>query len=133
MTDSAALLGRVLLSLLFVWAGFGKLMAATATMAYIGKSGMPVPEAAYAVAVIIEFGIGLAFLLGLFTRPAALVLGFWSLLTAALFHSDFGDRNMQIHFMKNVSIAGGMLYAAAFGGGAFSLDAMLARRRMALA
>ena len=52
-------------------------------------------------------------------------------MTAAIFHSNFADHNMQIHFMKNVAMAGGLLYAAGFGGGAYSLDALLRRRRVA--
>jgi putative oxidoreductase len=50
--------------------------------------------------------------------------------TAAIFHSNFADTGMMIHFMKNLGIAGGMLYAVAFGGGAYSLDAMMGRRRL---
>ncbi len=129
MSEMVTLLGRILLSALFVWGGFGKLMAASATQAAIAKAGLPVPELAYATAVFIEFGVGLALLLGLFTRPSALVLAAWCIVTAVIFHSNFADRNMEIHFIKNVGIAGGMLYAVAFGGGAFSLDAMIARRR----
>ncbi len=134
MSDLAALVGRVLLSALFVWGGFGKLMAAAATQAYIAKSGLPLPELAYAIAVFIELGVGLALLLGLFTRASALVLAVWCIVTAMIFHTDFGDRNMEINFIKNVGIAGGMLYAVGFGGGAFSLDAMIGRfRRVAVA
>lgn len=132
MTDATALLGRVLLSLIFVWGGWGKLMAASATQAYFAKDGLPAPELAVAVAVFIELGVGLALLFGLFTRWTGLVLGFWCIATALVAHTDFSDRNMEIHFMKNVSMAGGMLYVFAFGGGAYSLDALLRRRQTAV-
>ena len=132
MNDAVALLGRLLLSVIFVWGGWSKLMAATATQAFFAKEGLPVPELAYGVAVLIELGVGLAFLFGLFTRASGLVLAVWCIATALVAHSDFGDRNMQIHFMKNVAMAGGMLYAVAFGGGAYSLDALMARRRLAV-
>jgi putative oxidoreductase len=131
MSDFFALIGRILLSVLFVWGGWGKLTAASATMALIAKSGLPVPEVAYAVAVFIELGVGLALLVGLFTRLSGLVLAAWCIITAVQFHSNFADLNMEIHFLKNVGIAGGMLYAVGFGGGAFSLDAVIARRRAA--
>ncbi len=88
MPDAIALLGRAMLSAIFIWGGFGKLMAAGATQAYIAKSGLPVPELACAVAVFVELGVGLALLLGLLTRVAALVLAVWCIVTAALFHSD---------------------------------------------
>ena len=133
MTDATALLGRVLLSLIFVWGGWGKLMAASATQAYFAKSGLPVPELAVAVAVFVELGVGLALLFGLFTRWTGLVLAVWCILTALVAHTDFSDRNMEIHFMKNVAMTGGMLYVFAFGGGAYSLDALLRRRRMVVA
>jgi putative oxidoreductase len=130
MSDILALIGRILLSVLFVWGGWGKLMTAAATQAYIAKSGLPMPEAAYALAVFIELGVGLALVLGLFTRLSGLVLAVWCIVTAIQFHSNFADLNMEIHFLKNVGIAGGMVYVVAFGGGAFSLDALIARRRV---
>ena len=133
MPDLMILVGRICLSALFVWGGFGKLMAATATQAYIAKSGLPFPELAYATAVFIELIVGLAFLFGLFTRASGLVLAAWCIITAVIFHTNFADKNMEIHFIKNVGIAGGMLYAVAFGGGVFSLDAMIGRRRVAVA
>ncbi len=129
LIDTVALLGRALLSAIFIWGGFGKLMAASATQAYIAHAGLPAPLAAYAVAVFIELGLGVLLLLGLLTRPAALVLAGWCIVTAAIFHSDFADRNMLIHLMKNVGMAGGLLYVFAFGGGAFSMDAVLGVRR----
>ena len=128
-TDAASLLGRVLLSAIFIWGGFGKLTAAAATQAYIAHSGLPFPFLAYSVAVFVELGLGTLLLLGLLTRPAALVLAAWCVVTALLFHTNFADRNMLINFMKNISITGGMLYVAAFGPGAFSLDAVLGRTR----
>jgi putative oxidoreductase len=64
----------------------------------------------------------------LFTRASGAALAAWCLITAALFHSNFADHNMMIHFLKNVAMAGGLLYVAAFGGGALSLDAVLFRR-----
>ena len=133
MTDGLALLGRLMLSVIFVWGGYGKLLAASATQAYIAKSGLPVPELAWAVAVFVELVVGLALMFGLFTRLSAAVLAVWCIVTALVFHSDLGSREMLIQALKNVGIAGGMLYAVALGGGAYSLDAMLARRRVAVA
>ncbi len=129
MTDGLLLLGRILLSSLFLWSGWGKLMAADATQAYFGKLGLPIPELAWAVALFVELAIGLALLFGLFTRAAGLILAAWCIATAVAAHTGFGDRGQEINFMKNVVMAGGMLYVVAFGAGAFSLDALLRRRR----
>jgi putative oxidoreductase len=130
MPDLMMLIGRVLLSVLFVMGGYGKLMEASATQAHIAAAGLPLPMMAYAVAVFVELFVGLAFLLGFFTRSCGLVLAVWCVVTAAIFHSNFADTGMMIHFMKNLGIAGGMLYAVASGGGVYSLDAIMGRRRL---
>lgn len=132
MADLAALLGRVLLGAIFVWDGWGKLISPGQVQAGIALAGLPLPVAAWAVAVAIELGLGLALLLGLYTRTAALILAGWCLVLAVLFHANWADRNMQIHFLKNVSMAGGLLYATGFGAGSFSLDALRRRRRGAV-
>lgn len=128
MISFLQLAGRVLISLLFIWGGWGKLTSMAATQAYIANGGVSMPVAAYWVAVLMELGVGLALFFGLFTRLSGAALAFWCILTALMFHTNFADRNMLIHFMKNVSMAGGLLYVVAFGAGAFSLDAILARR-----
>jgi putative oxidoreductase len=128
MTPILQLLGRILISVIFIGGGYGKLMAMPGTIAYIAAGGLPMPEAAFWVAVLIELGLGLTLLFGLFTRASGAALAAWCLITAALFHSNFADHNMMIHFLKNVAMAGGLLYVAAFGGGALSLDAVLLRR-----
>jgi hypothetical protein len=48
--------------------------------------------------------------------------------TALIGHTNFADRNQEIHFLKNMAMTGGFLYVAAFGGGAWSLDARWLRR-----
>jgi putative oxidoreductase len=121
------------MSVIFIWSGYGKLLASAATIAYFGKIGLFQPNLAYAVAVAVELGGGILLFLGLFTRPIAVVLGIWCIATALIAHADFGDRNMQIHFMKNVGMAGGFLYVALLGAGAISLDAVLGLRSKAVA
>ena len=133
MTDATALLGRILLSAIFILGGWAKLLAMSATQGYFGKIGLPVPEAAWAVAVFVELAVGLALLFGLFTRPAALILAVWCVATAFIAHSNLADRAQEINFMKNVAMTGGLLFVVAFGAGAFSVDAMLGRRRVAVA
>jgi len=80
------------------------------------------------LAVAVELGGGLALLLGLFTRPVGLVLAIWCVATALIGHTNFADRNQEIHFLKNMAMTGGFLYVAAFSGGAWSLDARWLRR-----
>jgi putative oxidoreductase len=127
----AQLIGRVLMSVIFILAGYGKLTASAATSAMMAKHGLPAPALATIVAIVIELGGGLLLLFGLFTRPVGVVLGLWCIATALIAHTDFADPNMKINFLKNLAMAGGFAYVAAFGAGAISLDAMLHRRRPA--
>jgi putative oxidoreductase len=127
--NTATLLGRILMSLLFVIGGWGKLIGAAATQAMFAKLNLPMVEAAWLLAVVVELGGGLAILFGLFTRPVAFVCAIWCVATALIAHTNFADRIQEIQFFKNMGMTGGFLYIAAFGAGAWSLDAWLARRR----
>jgi len=121
--DTTALAGRALLSALFLISGFGKLAAPAATKAYIAASGLPLVDLAYLGALVVEIGFALALLVGYRTRLVALAMAAFTLVTAFVFHANLGDQMQFINFFKNVSIAGGLLQVAAFGAGAFSLDA----------
>jgi putative oxidoreductase len=131
--NAATLAGRVLLSLLFILGGWGKLMGPAATQAMFTKQGLPMVEAAWLLAVVVELGGGLAILFGLFTRPVALVCAIWCVATALIAHTNLADRAQEIQFFKNMGLAGGFLYVAAFGAGAWSLDAWRSRRTGAVA
>jgi putative oxidoreductase len=126
--NTAALLGRVAMSLLIIHGGWGKLLAPAATQAMLASHHLPMVKYGWILAVVVELGGGLAILVGLFTRPIGLVLAIWCIATALIAHTNFADRNQEIHFLKNMAMMGGFLYVAAFGGGAWSLDARWARR-----
>jgi putative oxidoreductase len=114
--------GRVLLAAIFIFFGAGKAADPAGTIGYIGSVGLPFPPLAYAGAVALEAGGGLALLLGYRTRVVAVALALFSTVTALAFHSTLADQNQLIHFFKNFAIAGGLLQVAAFGAGRFSLD-----------
>ena len=90
--NATMLLGRVLLSLLFLIGGTIKLLGPAATQAMFVKQGLPMVEAAWVLAVVVELGGGLAMLFGLFTRPVGLVLAIWCVATALIAHSNIADR-----------------------------------------
>jgi putative oxidoreductase len=125
-----AALGRLLLCGLFVWGGYGKLMAPGATAQYMASAGVPAPGLVTWVALAVELLGGIAILLGFRTRWAAAVLAIWSLGTGLLVHLPLGTGatdaavayDNMIHFYKNLGVAGGFLYVLAFGPGAFSID-----------
>lgn len=120
--------GRVLMATLFLVSGFGKLMAPAATKGYIAAAGLPLPEVAYLIAVLVELGLGLALLLGYRTRVVAGLMAAFTAVTAFGFHADFADGNQMNHFLKNLVISGGLIYVAAYGAGGFALDALRAGR-----
>jgi putative oxidoreductase len=122
-TSAVPAIGRVLMAAIFIFSGFGKLMAPAATIGYIASTGLPLASLGYALAVVIELGGGIALALGYQTRIVATVLALFSLATGLAFHNAVGDQNQMIHLMKNISMAGGFLQVAIFGAGAFSLDA----------
>lgn len=123
--DAVAALGRLLLSVIFVLAGFQKLLGFGSTVGMMTYYGLPLPFLATLVAVIIELGGGILLILGWQTRVVGLLLALWCIATALIAHTNFADQNMAIHFMKNIAMAGGFLQLVAFGAGAWSLDARL--------
>jgi len=125
--DALALLGRILLAILFVPAGFSKIGGFAGTAGYIGSVGLPLPEVGAVIAIVVELGLGLALLVGYKARWAALVLALFTIAAAFFFHNFWAmpaDKAMmqQLMFMKNVAITGGLLAFAAFGAGRFGID-----------
>jgi putative oxidoreductase len=121
-SDWVALLGRVLMSAIFIWAGYGKAMAPAATMAVFRHYELPLPGVAYAIALVVEIGVGVLFLAGFKTRVTGLVLAGWCIATALVAHYHPGNREAMLQFMKNVCMAGGFLHVVAFGAGRLSVD-----------
>jgi putative oxidoreductase len=120
--DWISLAGRVLMSAIFLWGGYGKAMAPTATMATFAHLGLPLPGAAYAVALVIEIGVAAVFLVGFKARLTGLILAAWCIATAFAAHYHPENRDAMIHFMKNVCMAGGFLQIVAYGAGRLSVD-----------
>ncbi|QQZ40202.1 DoxX family protein [Pseudomonas sp. SK3(2021)] len=120
---SISLIGRVLLSAIFILSGFSKIAAPAAMVGYIQSVGLPFPPLALGIAIAVELGGGLLLIAGYRTRLVALGLAVFSVATALAFHNNLGDQNQFIHFFKNIAMAGGLLQVVAFGAGRFSLDA----------
>ena len=122
--DSAApylkLVGRVLLSIMFIQSGVGKIFGYAGTGEHMNAAG--VPGTLLPLDIVTEVGGGLHVLLGLFTRYAAIALAGFCVLAAWFFHYQPGDMGQMINFMKNITIAGGFLVLAGTGPGAFALD-----------
>lgn len=121
--NAVLLVGRILLSILFIVAGYNKLTGFGGTVGYFTSIGLPVPTVTTALVIVVELLGGLAILAGFFTRPVAYVLALFTVATAFIGHGDFSVAGNDIHFMKNLAIAGGFLVLAAFGAGSLSVDA----------
>ncbi len=116
------LLGRILIAVLFVPAGFGKLTGFQGAVGYAESAGMPVPALAIAAAIAIELGGGLLLIVGYKTRWVAAAMALFAVVAALFFHRDFADQMQMINFQKNMAIAGGLLAFVYFGAGPFSVD-----------
>ena len=125
--NTAALVGRILLVLMFLTSGFGKLTGFEGTVGYIASKHLPLPQVGAIIAILCELGAGILVLVGFKARWAAIVLAIFTLAAGILFH-DFWNADaaakmmQQINFWKNVSIAGGFLLIFAFGPGRYSVD-----------
>ena len=119
----AILVGRILLSAMFILAGFGKLTAISATAGWFGSIGLPVPTVTAVVVGLVELVGGLAILVGYQTRIAAIVIALFTLGATAIAHLDFADQMQVLMLQKNLAITGGLLILAAVGAGALSIDA----------
>ncbi|MDM0087110.1 MULTISPECIES: DoxX family protein [unclassified Variovorax] len=129
--NTVAAIGRILIAVIFILSGIGKLGAPAATQGYIASVGLPLPLLGYGLAVLVELGGGLLLLVGFRTRAVAAVLALFTLAAALFFHSHLADQNQFIHFVKNLMIVGGLLQIVAFGATALSLDARRLRLRTA--
>jgi putative oxidoreductase len=128
LQNPLALIGRILLAIVFVPAGFGKIAGFAGTVGYATAMGLPLPQVGVAIALVIELFGGLALLIGFRTQIAAIALAVFTLVASFYFHAFWSvpaEQQMvqQLMFFKNIAITGGLLAFAAFGAGAFSLDA----------
>ena len=120
--DLAALVGRILIAVLFIPAGWNKISGFAGTAGYIASKGLPLPEVGAAIAIAVELVGGLMLLVGFKTRWAALALFVFLIPTTVFFHPFWAEPSQATSFWKNVAIMGGVLYVWAFGAGRLSLD-----------
>lgn len=127
------LLARILLAVLFLIFGWNKLMDYHGTVGYMQATGAPIPAISALIAMAAELLGGLAILVGFRTREIAILMGFYSIVTACIGHAYWGmtglDRfEAEINFYKNVAIAGGFLLLYVTGPGRYAVDSLFKRR-----
>jgi putative oxidoreductase len=120
LISATQLTGRVLMSFIFIMAGINKIGAYAGTQGYMESMG--VPGILLPLVILLEIGGGLALLLGWQTRIAAFLLAGFSIVSAIIFHANFADQMQSILFMKNLAIAGGLLFLVAGAAQKWSID-----------
>jgi putative oxidoreductase len=120
MQSLAAPSGRILISLIFLVSGIAKITNYAGTQSYMEAMG--VPGMLLPLVIVLEVLGALAIIVGWHTRLAAFLLSGFSLLSAVLFHANFGDQTQMIMFLKNLALAGAFLMIVSHGAGPWSVD-----------
>jgi len=120
MTGIIQLISRIMLALIFILAGIGKIKDPAGTIGYMQSVGLP--GLLLWPTIALELLGGIALVIGYKTRLVAFALAAFCILSAALFHSNFADQMQMISFLKNIAIAGGLLLLAVGGSTAYSVD-----------
>jgi putative oxidoreductase len=114
------LLGRLLLIAIFAHDAWTMLTNYEGALAYVRSFGLP--DLALAAAIAVQLGGAILIAIGWYVRVGAFFLAGFCLLTAVIFHHNFASRNEEIHFYKDLALAGGFLVLLAHGAGKWSLD-----------
>jgi putative oxidoreductase len=138
MNASVTVVARVLLALMFILAGFSKFAGLEGTAGYIASKGLPMASVLAFLTASLEVVGGIALAVGFQARIAALALAVFTVLASILFHNFWAlpaDQAymQQLMFMKNLAVAGGLLFVFAMGAGPFSVDARRQGTRLAAA
>ena len=123
----APLTGRILIALIFLVSGYGKIGGFDNIVNYIASKGLPMPQLFGAGAILVELGGGILLIVGWKARWAAAAMLIFTVAAAILFHNFWAvppaqAQNQMIHFMKNISMMGGLIFVVIHGAGALSLD-----------
>ena len=114
------ILGRLLLSAIFLINGIGKIFNYEGTIQYM--EDFDVPGYLIIPAITVEILFPILLILGYYTKFSALVLSLFTLALAVIFHTDFSNQMQLMSFLKNIAIAGGFLIIFVYGPGKYSLD-----------
>ena len=120
LQELSAPIGRLLLSMIFIFSGFTKITGYAATQGYMEAMG--VPGMLLPLVIAVELLGGIAILLGFKARLVAILMAGFSIVSALLFHQFWIDESQMNPFMKNIAMAGGFLMIFTHGPGAYSID-----------
>ena len=132
--ETILLCGRVALGAIFVKSGLMKLLGLSVFAASLAKRGVPQSGTWALIGATVEFVGGVLIVSGLRVREASMLMMLFVIVATGIGHrfwefADAARRTQESQFFKNLSIFGGFLLLLASGGGRYSLDAWLAKRR----
>ena len=120
MANITDLIGRILISALFLLNGIFKISNYDGTIGWMESFGMPgillIP------AIILEIAGPVLIVIGYKTKLAAGLLSLFCIATAFIFHNDFANQMQLTSFLKNIALAGGFLILFINGAKSISLD-----------
>jgi len=120
INNASALVGRALIAIVFIMAGYSKIGGYEGTQGYMESVG--VPGFLLPAVIAVELLAGIAVLVGYQTKIAAILLGGFTFLSAVIFHIDFGQQMQMILFMKNLAISGAFLLLFIHGPGQWAIN-----------
>ena len=120
MANVIDLIGRILISALFLISAFNKIFNLEGSMSWM--EGFGLPGFLIYPAIVIEVILPVFVIVGYQARIAAGILASFCLLTAFIFHFDFSNQMQLVSFFKNIGLAGGFLFIVANGTKDWSVD-----------
>ena len=120
MANLIDLIGRFLISALFLNSAYNKIFSIDGTMSWM--EGYGVPGFFLYPTIAFEIILPLFVIIGYKARISAGLLAIFCIATAFVFHYDFVDQTQTISFLKNLGLAGGFLFIVANGTKDWSID-----------
>lgn len=115
-------IARILLSAIFILGGVGKLMNFEGSVGFAASVGVPFPDVAVALALVIELLGGIFLLVGFKTKVTAMIVAVTTLVITFYFHNGFVNSAEVMNGLKNLAIVGGLLLLSVHGPCKMSLD-----------
>jgi putative oxidoreductase len=106
--------GRMLVGVLFLWAGIDKVMGWPGALREVVAGGLPAPALMLALTIVLQVAGGAAIIAGRLLRPACWALAGFTALATVLYHGFWHATGAARHaelipFMEHVCIVGGLL------------------------
>jgi putative oxidoreductase len=120
MVNLIDLLGRILISSIFLLSGYNKIFNYEDTVVWM--EGFGIPGFLLWPAIVFEIILPILIIIGYQTRISAILLSAFCIATAVIFHLDFADQMQTVAFLKNFALAGGFLFIAVHGPKEWSVE-----------